>query len=140
VEPPFTEDIVIQIFRPADGYSLRVWADGRITQSKGAEPERDLQPYDPTLQYAEVRTRFVKAQRTHWADALSSPVTPGPHGPVGRVPNIGEVSRQALVFRAWQDGQMVTAELEADLRVPETLGPLQAAYASLHRWVFAPNR
>ena len=140
MEPDFTPQMVVQIFRPADGYVLRVWEDGRVSRARGSEAEETLQPYDPTLQYPEVKGRFVKAQRETWGAALSAPIAPGPHGPSGRVPQVGEPIRQALVFRAWQDGAVVTAELEADLRVAATLGPLQAAYEALTKRVFPPRK
>ena len=123
--PPLPEGCcVLQIYRPADGFTLRVWDDGRWTEARSDRPEEVRAPFDPTLQYDPVRERFVAEQKAAWAEALST----------------AGLDRGTLHFSTRVDGQTRGRWVEGTLPDAASLAPLTEAWLALRARLYAPRR
>ncbi len=139
--PQLPDDCILQIFRPRDGHAIRIWADGRWTEARGGAPDTAREPFDVTLQYREVRDRFVTEQTAAWSKALAEDIAAGPHVTDGaKKPGGGSVQLEPLHISARVDGVPRTVVMEADLTVPGSLGPLQAPWTHLRDRLWAPQR
>ena len=115
---------VLQIFRPSDGFTFRIWDDGRWTESRDDHPETARSPFDPTLQYDQVRTRFIADQKAAWATALEA------EGPASGT----------LHFATQVDGHIRGRWVDGTLSDATSLTPLTATWLELRRRLYAPRR
>lgn len=136
--PELPDDCVLQVARPSDGWRLRIWEDGRVTEGRGQDAALD--PYDATLGQAEARAAFVDRQRAAWTAALGSPVGGGPYVAAGSRRPGGTIAPVRLVFRVRGPEGVGEAVVVGDLRHAPSLGPLQGPWEGLRRHLWAPRR
>lgn len=133
---------VLEVFRPSDGYTFRLYLDGRATQHKAGGPVEQIQPYDPTLTaHAHTRADFVRAQQSAWNAAIAAEWLPGPPLRSGtKLPGGPSLQVEPLLFRSRGPEGVLSRTIEGDIRHAPSLGSFAEPWTTLSQRLWAPGR
>ena len=131
---------VLEVFWPEGGARIRLWPDGRLTQSYGDEEPSSLSPFDPRLSSRPADLQqFVKEQRATWSKVLRGTWEAPKLGPI-QLPNGDTFAVQPMVFRTRTPSRVVALSVVADVKYGPSLGRLEAPWKEFARRVWAPSK
>ena len=131
------DDALLELLLPATGEHYRITADGRYLVTV---PGREDQESPPISRYEKGQPKLSPAALDRLRASLNevrffSLPARLPSAEVSddvRIPNSGDMIRPTtVVFRAHDGPRQAEVIIEADVRAPSTLGPLEPLYRTL---------